>query len=483
MKRKTLGLDIRKNTVSAVLLNSGIKSVQIEAYDIVSISAQKESENTLAAALETIVEKIDITGCDCVASFPANQALYRNIRVPFTNKKKIIQILPYELEPTLPFPVENLVIDFHTINISENADHTDLIAAGIKKSVLENYIDTLASFKIKPEIITISGYYPALCLAKLAHVPEKWLFADIEVDKATVFAIASKRIFLIRSFPIPSNPVSAVKSLGTNIQQTTAAFSELFNTDFIPEEIRVTGPGIIELNFEKELSDLLEVPVNPIELFREIDTGIENYAASSFNCAKLDNALALALNEDKGIDRLNFHKGRFAVNEFLTRHKSSLVKTGILAGVVLALALLNFILDFYFINKKINHLNHQITDIFKTTFPEVTKIVDPLQQMKVKIKEAKKSAFFPSETTKYIRSIDVLNEMSKRIPDKVDVDFTRLVISHENVMVSGITDTFNSADEIKRQIEESELFQKAIITSTSKEKSGNRIRFKLKVVL
>jgi len=149
----------------------------------------------------------------------------------------------------------------------------------------------------------------------------------------------------------------------------------------------------------------------------------------------------------------------------------------------LALALLNFILNFYFINKKINHLNHQITGIFKTTFPEVTKIVDPLQQMKVKIKEAKKSALFPSETTKYIRSIDVLNEISKRIPDKVDVDFTRLVISHENVMVSGITDTFNSADEIKSRIEESELFQKVIITSTSKEKSGSRIRFKLKVIL
>jgi len=483
MNRKILGLDIRKNTVSAVLLNSSTKSVKIEAYDIVSISDQKEPENTLAAALGILVEKMDTKGCVCVASFPADLATYRNIKVPFKDKKKIVQILPYELEPTLPFPVEDLTIDFHTINVSENADHTDLIAAGIEKTILKNYIDTLASFKIEPEIITISGYYPALCLAKSAHVPEKWLFADIEVDKATVFAVASKRIFLIRSFPIPSNTASAAKSLGINIQRTTAAFSELFNTDFIPEEIRVTGPGIIKLNFEKELSDLLKIPVNRIELFREIDTGIENYAAGSFNCAKLDNALALALNDDKGIDRLNFHKERFAVTEFLTRHKSSLVKTGVLAGVVLALVLLNFILNFYFINKKINHIDHQITDIFKTTFPEVTKIVDPLQQMKVKIKEAKKSAFFPSETTKYIRSIDVLNEMSKRIPDKVDVDFTRLVISHENVIVSGITDTFNSADEIKRRIEESKLFQKAVITSTSKEKSGNRIRFKLKVVL
>lgn len=483
MNRKTLGLDIRNNSVSAVLLNSGIKSVQIEAYDIVSIPDQKESENALAVALEAIVEKIDIAGCVCVASFPASQAFYRNKRIPFTNKKKIVQILPYELEPTLPFPVEDLIIDFHTINISENTDYTDLIAVGIEKTVLENYIDTLASFKIKPEIITISGYYHVLCLTKSVNTPEKWLFADIEADKATIFAVASGRVFLIRSFPIPSNAASMVKSLGINIQRTTATFSELFNTDFIPEEIRVTGSGITGLNFEKELSALLEVPVNRTELFREIDTGIENYSSSSFNPSKLDNALALALNENKGIDRLNFHKGRFVVKEFFTRHKNSLIKTGILTGVVLALALLNFMLNFYFINKKIDHLNHQITGIFKTTFPEVTKIVDPLQQMKVKIKGAKKSAFFSSETTKQIRSIDVLNEMSKRIPDKVDVDFTRLVISHENVMISGITDTFNSADEIKSRIEESELFQKVIITSTSKEKSGNRIRFKLKVVL
>ncbi|MDY6792013.1 MAG: pilus assembly protein PilM [Thermodesulfobacteriota bacterium] len=483
MNRKTLGLDIRHHAVSYVLLNKGSKSVQIEAYDIVSLSEQKESKDTLAGAVKKIVEKIDATGCTCVASFPANQALFRNIRVPFTNKKKIIQILPYELEPTLPFAVEDMAIDFHTITISENAGHTDLIAAGIKKVILEEYIDTLASFRIEPEIITIGGYYPTLCLAKSAHTPENWLFADIEVDKATLFAVASNRISLIRSFPVPANTSSAIKSIGINIQRTTDAFSELFNTDFMPEEIRATGPGCIQLNFEKQLSDLLNVPVHRIELFREIDSGIENYAASSFNFAKLDNALALALNEDKGNDRLNFHKDSFVVNEFLARHKTSLVKTGALAGVVLALALLNFILNFYFINNKISHLNHQITDIFKTTFPEVTKIVDPLQQMKVKINEAKKSTFFPSETTKYIRSIDVLNEISKRIPDKLDVDFTRLVISPENVMVSGITDTFNSADEIKSRLEESKLFQKVIITSTSKEKSGTRIRFKLKVVL
>ena len=133
---------------------------------------------------------------------------------------------------------------------------------------------------------------------------------------------------------------------------------------------------------DKELSDLLEIPVNRIELFRTMDTKIENYAASSFNFPALDNALALALNEDKGVDRLNFHKARFAVNEYLSRHKSSLVKTGILTGVVLVLALLNFTLNFYFMNKKINHLNQMRSGNIK--LPEnLILYLNMINQMKV----------------------------------------------------------------------------------------------------
>ncbi len=483
MNRKILGLDIRNYAVSAVLIKSSTKSAWIEAHESVLIPDQKEGESGLTIALETIVENMDTSGCVCVASFPADLVTYRNIKVPFSNKKKIIQILPYELEPTLPFPVEDLIIDFHTINISGNHDHTDLIVAGVEKSAVKTYLDALTSFKIEPEILTISGYSTALCLAGSAGTPENRLFVDIEVDKATIFAVAGRRIFIIRSFPMFSTYTSAVKSLGTGIRQTVASFTELFDIDFEPEEILLTGWGLEKFNFEKGLSELLELPVKRTELFREIDIDIENYTASSWSPERMDNALALALCEIKRSDGLNFHKGHFAGKELLAKYKSSLTKTGILAGIVLALALLNFLLNAYFINRKIDRLNQQITKIFKTTFPEVTKIVDPLQQMKVKIEEAKKRAFLSSETAKQIRIVDVLNEISKRTPAKADIELTRFIAGQGNVLISGNTDTFNSVDEIKSQIEQSELFQKVTITSTNKEKSGSRIQFKLKVIL
>ena len=83
MKRKILGLDIRHDAVSAVLIKSGIKGTAIEAHVHVPLSDRKEDETDWVAPLETIVKKMDISDSVCVASFPADEISYRNIQVPF----------------------------------------------------------------------------------------------------------------------------------------------------------------------------------------------------------------------------------------------------------------------------------------------------------------------------------------------------------------------------------------------------------------
>ena len=66
------------------------------------------------------------------------------------------------------------------------------------------------------------------------------------------------------------------------------------------------------------------------------------------------------------------------------------MRTGLLFGVVLILALMSIVLDSRSMEKKVSALNSQITRIFKTTFPGIKTIVDPVQQMRVKIEELKK---------------------------------------------------------------------------------------------
>ena len=99
------------------------------------------------------------------------------------------------------------------------------------------------------------------------------------------------------------------------------------------------------------------------------------------------------------------------------------------------------------------------------------------------MQEAKKSAVSQSTVGPHIRSIDILNSISQRIPDSIKVDVTRMVISPETVIISGTTDDFESPNDIKSKLEQVEFFKKVTISSTNLDRSGNEVRFVLKVEL
>ena len=185
--------------------------------------------------------------------------------------------------------------------------------------------------------------------------------------------------------------------------------------------------------------------------------------------------------EVEGTHEFNFRKGPFASKKFWEENKKGLIQTGVFFALVVALAFFNVFVDSYFMGKRLTRLDNQITDIFTSTFPDVKKIVDPVQQMRIKIQGVRKKELFPGEAEKPIRAIDILNNISQRIPRETDVTLTRMVLGLENVVISGDTDTFNSVDGIKSRLEQVDSFKKIIISSANINKSDNRVRFKLKI--
>ena len=482
MKRKILGLDIRHDAVSAVLIKSGIKGAAIEAHVHVPLSDRKEDETDWVAPLETIVKKMDISDSVCVASFPADEISYRNIQVPFKGHKKIKKILPYELEPTFPFSTDDLIIDFVTVKLPDDLDGNNLIAAAVEKSKLQFFLDTLATFNIAPETVTIGGYPTALCLTNLLDHRKNWLVVDIDSYKSTVFFIVSGQICLIRSFPMRSNARSyKIKSLCSSIRQTHAALEKMIGLEFDPDGLYITGCGLDDLGFEQDMAQALGVSIERIDLLRDADPLKHQDPLESWVPFLMDNALSLALMEVEGTHEFNFRKGPFASKKFWEENKKGLIQTGVFFALVVALAFFNVFVDSYFMGKRLTRLDNQITDIFTSTFPDVKKIVDPVQQMRIKIQGVRKKELFPGEAEKPIRAIDILNNISQRIPRETDVTLTRMVLGLENVVISGDTDTFNSVDSIKSRLEQVDSFKKIIISSANINKSDNRVRFKLKI--
>ena len=112
MSRKVLGIDIRNESVAAVLVKTSLRENRIDTHAYIPISDSEDDPDHIKTALEALTGQIDPAGCDCVVSISADHFSYRILKVPFNEAKKIRMVLPFELEPTVPFPVDDLIIDF-----------------------------------------------------------------------------------------------------------------------------------------------------------------------------------------------------------------------------------------------------------------------------------------------------------------------------------------------------------------------------------
>ncbi|RJQ60426.1 MAG: hypothetical protein C4530_07535 [Desulfobacteraceae bacterium] len=472
MPRKILAIDIKEDAVAAVLVKCGLKSRDIEAYAFIP------SGEGIESALEAISGEMETAGADCVVSLPANRISFRNLNVPFKSVKKIQQILPFELEQTLALAISDFEFGFQAHECGEKKERSHVTAALIGKSELDGYMKILSDFGLQPERVTCGGYALAEVTARRTDFPCVGLVVEAARASATITLVADGKILLVR--PVLIDTSETAQSLRVQIERTLPAIGTVCGIDTKPEAIFLTGFAFENEKRLAEMSHALGIPVHPIDVLKDTDIRCRPSLIDGWNPAQLNGAVSLAVLESGRIEGISFRTGRFDQTPFWGEYSRSLFRAAVLSGLILALAGFGLFFDSYRLNREARRLDREITAIFQATFPDVKRIVDPVHQMKVKIEEAKKSAFLPGESGQQIRTIDLINDLSRLIPAAVDVELTRLVVGPENLLIDGNTDNFNAVDDFKSRLESAKLFKAVTISSANTDRGENRIRFKLK---
>lgn len=480
MARRILGLDIKEDAITAVSVKTGFRGFSIESVVHVPISGSNEE---LTSGVERITETLNGKGSACIASIPARDVFFRNLTLPFKQSKKIRQILPYELEQDLPVPAEHLTMDFHRIPSTESDHETDIIAGSVDQKRLHAYEEALSSFGFQLDRITISGYPAAAWLSKRSFLEGKGIILDIGKTSCTLFIIISGDIHYIRTFSVISTPSLQISSLCSDILRTVAVFEEMYKSEFSPERILIIGHAPEDSLLPQEMSKQMEIPVQLIDLSQEAGIQIKDEIDSIWEPSFMNNALSLALTEVDRVDGFDFQRKTFSDKKLWNEHGKRILVCGSIACLVGLLAMFNLFYEIYTLQKQVAVLDQNMIQIFNETFPDVKRIVDPLHQMRIKIKELKKDALFLGDGEGHVRVIDLLNDISRRLPKSMDIDLTRIVSGPEIITISGETDTFNTVNDIKTKLEDVRRFQSVEISSANLDKSGNRVRFKLKIGL
>ena len=484
MSRKVLGLDIRRDAVAAVIVKSGMKGSWIENYIHVPISVKDNSfEDELKRALESIIGKIDVADAVCIVTLPAVDVAYRNLKAPFKEVKKVRQILPFELETDLPYQAEDIVFDFNMLASSLVTDTPLLFSAAIEKQRVAELVKLLNSFNLEPDILTIGGYAMGQYLARMSAEKQCQVFLDIGDIYTTMVLSLSGDVCLVRTFSIAASDKSKIRLISSQINRTLLSFEQKSGLNCDIDEIRITGSYLATTDVDQDLESFFGAPVIRADLIESSPKIVLSSKGETWKSHLMDGALSLVLNELSGFDVLNFRRGRMGMEKAWLENKKDILRTCCL-GVVVALMFLGYsIVNYYTLKQRVETRHAEIIEIFQTTFPEVTQIVDPVHQMRVKLEAAGKSISLPGEISASVKTIDILNDISRLIPEKQDVELVSIVVGSDNVVVTGNTDTFNAVDDMKSGLEKADIFQSVSISSANMNQSGTRVRFKLKVAL
>lgn len=470
-------LDIHKDNVAAVVVDRSSKITIITGCGIADTVDQSFEE-----AIEHIKEQTGFGGGPCLVTFGAEFFSFRNVSLPFSDRKKIEQALPFELVDHSLVDINSLLIDF--IVAKTGPEGTDIIAAMISREFLGEHLSLLNSAGISPKNIGISGLSTALKMAE--GLTDNFVLIDIGTCWASLFIVLNRRVALIRPLAVQAevNGGNAVNdAFVQNVIQTVLA-SQLLDTKNPNYKMYLTGSDARIRSALPVLSSRLDdVEIKTFQQSTQPFVKIEPDIQSLYQPEQMDRILGHVFKHGKKSGGFNFRKDDFRKKKSLLEYRDLLLKIAVPLCIVIACIMAYTAYNYSRLNAEQEILRQQITEVFKETLPEVTRIVNPLQQLQVKNNEIKATYRPGGASGTAYTIIELLAELSARIPADLSVQVVRMVVDMDTIRLKAVTGDFNTVDNVQKELEKSQYFTDVTISSANQAIKGDKVNFELKLEL
>ncbi|MDP8222980.1 MAG: type II secretion system protein GspL [Candidatus Lernaella stagnicola] len=450
-------------------------------------------------------------------TMPGTAVTTRIMTLPFSNRRRLEQVLPFELENHVPFDLDEMHVSFEVLDKDPQGGFRVLVVL-TPNTELARYVGHIAAAGIDPKVIDVSPY-TLFTAAKLALPDEMGAIAlvDLGATHTDVAILNEGELVDLRSIPIGSQRFDhelaramkkdlseaektkiekadltaggsgndvlrrATGSLISRLRQTLQGVRT--ETGVEVTRIYLTGRGSLLLGLPHFLGEQLTVEVDRLNALAS-DLPVSIDAKDPADQGRYAAPLALVsrgLGELRDI-KLNLRHGPFVYQRQQLALQSSIRSIAIVAGIVLVLLLYNVVAGH--LQKKRQHeaLQQQVVALYLKAFPGSVPPVRPLEQFKGQISKTvakHKTVGFLGEDN--LRAIDILKAMSEHIPPGVTVDIKKFDLTPEAIKIEGEVPSFPDVDRIEESLKKFSGF-KSVKKETSSTVS-EKVKFKFHIGL
>lgn len=208
---RILALDIGASTIKlAEFQTQKSDSLQLTNFAVGSLDLDQQAESDriphIIATIRDLLHEKQIKPGPVLISVSGQSVFSRFVKLPPVDKEKVYQIILYEAQQNVPFPIEEVVWDYQLIGRGEG--ELDVMLAAIKADIIVGLTDAVEQAGLTADLVDVAPM--ALYNAVRYNYPDLagcTLVIDIGARSTDLIFMEAGRVF-IRSVPVAGNAVT-----------------------------------------------------------------------------------------------------------------------------------------------------------------------------------------------------------------------------------------------------------------------------------
>jgi general secretion pathway protein L len=512
---RILGLDLGSHAVKGLLLDTSTRGATVKTFVEVRRAAEGDRQETLRQALRALLEHQELSNLDqVVVALPGPSLATHQLSLPFSDPKRIEATIPFEVESQIPFDLGEAIYDYQIASQVKDKG-SELLVGVVRREELATLMGLLNEVGVDPRVVTHPGITYQNMLLQQGVDEETVAIVDIGHERTTLaigrpgLGVEFARTFsggglnlsraLATEFQTPLQEAhhwkethgalaSAAQAQGPDGERAAGAFvrglqpvlRELrpsFKSFTARTRRQVTAvlvcggtarmPGIAE-QLTRDLGIPAKVVTLPQEAAAAVPAGAQPLAAQAYSLALRGQASGAKA------PRFNLRRGEFAFKGDYDYLKD---KVGLLAsfGVTLLLLLIaSGVVRNSVLARREAQVDKVLCDVTKNILGSCEKNYDiALNRLK--------GVESPAAALPKLSAVNLLAELTQRVPADVAVTFDRIDIDLERISVRGVTDSSKQVDTIATALRGHRCFKEVKEGKVEKTREGNKVSFRLDI--
>ncbi len=466
---KGFGIDLGQHSVKLVELRKERGGLRLHRAKIVRTGAtggmsKDEKEKALVSALKKALSGVDIGQSPISIATPGLSAFIRYVKLPPVTPQRLKQIIGYEAQQQVPFPLNEVIWDYQVLDSGTEAE-TSVVLVAIKKDVLSDLIKSIKTCGIEPAFVDHRplavynsikyNYEPSGGVVVIIDVGEKttdisvenegqlcWTrsarigSADITEAIRKKYGVSIEEAERIKEEQVVVLPTGAdenaadektldlwravkgpVSSIGAELQRTINYFqTQLGGTR--ADKIIITGGLSMMPNIDVLFGKIIGADVEKLDPLKKISAA-EGLLGGIDAGANLSVALGLGLRAlGHGFSRINLLPESIVSRQELTKKRAYLILSGVSIALMVGISWVFSVENYNFVRRNVEALQEDHDD-----YQNYNRLIREEQSEKTRIDE--KIENVQNLVSKFWAWPDLLLEVARVVPEGVTVSNLR----------------------------------------------------------